>query len=473
MTEYDAIVVGSGPNGLAAAIEMARAGCSVLVVEAKPTVGGGARTMEITLPGYLHDICSAIHPLGVGSPFFKTLPLEEFGLKWIQPELPLAHPFDDGSATRLEISLERTSQIFGVDGDAYCKLMKPFVENWDELAHDILGPLPIPPRNPILMARFGWYALRSTKMLVDRLFTRPQTKAIFAGIAAHAFLPLNHPATASFGMVLGMLAHRFGWPIPEGGSQKIIDSMVLYLESMGGKVMTDFDVQNVDELPSSKVVLFDVTPRQLLKIAGHKFTSRYNKALERYRYGPGVFKMDWALSDPVPWKAEECHHAGTVHLGGPIEAIMAAEQSAWDGKIPETPFVLYTQQSLFDKTRAPEGKHTGWAYCHVPSGSTVDMTEAIENQIERFAPGFKDCIIKRTTMHSEQVERYNANYIGGDINGGIQDLRQLFTRPMLRRVPYSTPAKNIFLCSSSTPPGGGVHGMCGYHAAKAALQNIK
>jgi phytoene dehydrogenase-like protein len=271
---------------------------------------------------------------------------------------------------------------------------------------------------------------------------------------------------------LGLLAHRFGWPIPEGGSQQIINAMAAYLESMGGKIETNMEVKNVDDLPESKVVLFDVTPRQLLKIAGHKFTPRYNHALERYRYGPGVFKMDWALSDPIPWKAEECHHAGTVHLGGPLESIMEAEQSAWDGKITEKPFVLCTQQSLFDKTRAPEGKHTGWAYCHVPSGSTVDMTEAIESQIERFAPGFKDCIIKRTSMHSEQIERYNPNYVGGDINGGVQDLRQLFTRPMLRRVPYTTPAKNIFICSSSTPPGGGVHGMCGYYAAKAALQEL-
>ncbi len=473
MTDVDAVVVGSGPNGLAAAIELARAGCSVVVVEARSAPGGGARTSELTLPGYRHDVCSAIHPLGLGSPFFHDLPLAQYGVEWIQPDIPLAHPFDSGDAARLEKSLDRTASIFGQDNGAYLRLMKPFVERWDDLAVDILGPLPIPPKHPLLMARFGLYALQSTDLLVKRMFKDPKTRAIFAGMAAHAFLPLHFPATASFGMVLGILAHAVGWPVPKGGSQQIIDAMIAYLETLGGKVITGQPVRDIAELPSSRLVMMDVTPRQLLEIAGKRFPPRYHRRLERYRYGPGIFKIDWALSDPIPWKAEECRFAGTVHVGGSYDEIALAEQTAWDGKaVPEKPLVLVAQQSLFDKTRAPEGKHTGWAYCHVPHGSSVDMTERIENQIERFAPGFKDCILSRATMNAVEAQHYNPNYIGGDINGGAQSLRQLFTRPTLRRVPYSTPDKEIYLCSSSTPPGGGVHGMCGYHAARAALKSL-
>jgi phytoene dehydrogenase-like protein len=469
--DYDAAVVGSGPNGLAAAITLAQAGWSVLVLEARDTIGGGTRSAELTLPGYIHDVCSAVHPLGAGSPFFRTLPLAEHGLEWIHPPVPLAHPFDDGTAAVLERSVEATGKTLGPDAAAYQKLMAPLVTDWDKLAADLLGPLRIPPRHPLALARFGWHAIPSARRLAERLFEDERARALFGGMAAHSMIPLDQPPTAAFGLVIGILGHAVGWPLPRGGSQRIADALACYLRSLGGEVVTGVRVQSLDELPPARAVLCDVTPRQLLRIAGQRLPAGYRRRLAGYRYGPGVFKVDWALDGPIPWQAVECRRAGTVHLGGTLEEMAAAERVVWRGAHPEKPYVLVVQPSLFDATRAPEGKHTAWAYCHVPNASTFDMTERIEAQIERFAPGFRDCILARSVKSAVEMEQYNPNYIGGDINGGVQDLRQLFTRPVFRLVPYSTPLKGLYICSSSTPPGGGVHGMCGYFAARAALRD--
>jgi phytoene dehydrogenase-like protein len=465
---YDAVVVGSGPNGLAAAVELARNGRSIAVLEAEDTIGGGTRSAELTLPGYVHDIGSAIHPLGYGSPFFGSLPLEEYGLEWVHPLAPLAHPFDDGTATVLERSVEETSAMLGPDAAAYRKLMGPITRDWDRLVGSLLGP-PRLPRHPIALARFGLRALRSARGLAEGLFEGEKARGLFAGNAAHSFLPMEQVPSAAFGLVLGAVGHAVGWPFPKGGSQKIAEALASYLRSLGGEVYTGVRVGSIEEVPRSRTVLFDVTPRQLLEIAGKRFTKRYRRALERYRYGPGVFKVDFALEGPVPWKADECLRAGTVHVGGTLDEISLGEAAVSRGERPERPFVLLAQQSLFDETRAPEGKHTVWAYCHVPNGSTFDMTERIEAQIERFAPGFKERILAKSTMGPADLERINANLVGGDINGGLQDFHQLFTRPVARLTPYSTPAKGLYICSSSTPPGGGVHGMCGYFAARAAL----
>ncbi len=465
---YDAVVVGSGPNGLAAAVELARNGRSVVVLEAEDTVGGGARSAELTLPGFVHDIGSAIHPLGYASPFFSTLPLEEHGLEWVHPLAPLAHPFDDGSAAVLERSVEETGRSLGPDAGAYRELMEPIARDFDRLVGFLLGP-PRLPRHPLALAGFGLRALRSARGLAEGLFRGEKAKGLFAGNAAHSFLPMEQAPSASFGLVLSAVGHAAGWPFPKGGSQKIADALVSYLRSMGGEVHTGVRVGSVEEVPRTRAVLFDVTPRQLLKIAGKHFTGRYRRALERYRYGPGVFKVDLALDGPIPWRAEECLRAGTVHIGGTLDEISAGEAAVSRGEHPERPFVLLAQQSLFDVSRAPEGKHTVWAYCHVPNGSAFDMTGRIEAQIERFAPGFKDRILARSTMGPADLQRINANHVGGDINGGLMDFRQLFTRPVARLTPYSTPARGLYICSSSTPPGGGVHGMCGYSAARVAL----
>ncbi len=467
--EYDAIVVGSGPNGLASAITLAQAGRSVIVLEAKDTVGGGTRSAELTLPGFVHDICSAIHPLGVGSPFFRALPLAEHGLEWIHPSAPLAHPFDDGTAAMLENSIGATCNSLDQDADAYRKLMESLVSDWDKLADALLGPLR-PPSHPIAMVRFGLSGVQSASGLAKRVFKGERARGLFAGLAAHSIMPLDQIITAAIGLVLGILGHTVGWPMPRGGSQKIADSLASYLRSLGGEIITNRAIETIDELPTARTILLDVTPRQLLRMADHLLPAGYRRKLEAYRYGPGVFKVDWALDGPIPWKAKECARAGTVHLGSTLEEIAIGERMVWEGKHPEKPYILVAQQSLFDPTRAPEGKHTAWAYCHVPNGSTFDMTERIQAQIERFAPGFRDLILARNTKSTLEFERYNPNYIGGDINGGVQDLRQLFTRPTARLVPYSTPVKGLYICSSSTPPGGGVHGMCGYHAARAVLR---
>lgn len=470
--EYDAIIVGSGPNGLAAAITLAREGLCVLVLEAKESIGGGLRTAELTRPGFRHDVCSAIHPLGIGSPFFKSLPLEEYGLRWIQPDLPLAHPFDDGTALVLDRDLAQTARNLGQDRIAYYGLMAPLVENWDSLAQEILGPLRLP-RHPLVMAHFGLRALWPARRMAQTVFRLPQTQALFAGLAAHSVLPLEWPATAAFGLVLGALAHVAGWPMPRGGSGQIASALGATLYELGGEIVTGQEVTALSDLPSSRAVLLDVTPRQVLRIAGDQLPAGYRRQLEKYRYGPGVFKVDWALDGPIPWTAESCRRAGTVHLGATTEEICKSERTIWRGRHARFPFTIVTQQSLFDPSRAPDGKQTAWAYCHVPHGSTWDMAEQIEKQIERFAPGFRDLVLARHRMNTRDFQRYNANYIGGDINGGVQNWRQLFTRPAVRRDPYSTPLPNLFICSSSTPPGGGVHGMCGYHAAQSALKILQ
>jgi phytoene dehydrogenase-like protein len=468
--DYDAVVVGSGPNGLAAAITMQQAGLSVLLVEAKDVIGGGLRSAELTLPGYVNDICSAIHPLAVGSPFFKTLPLDKYGLEFVYPTIAAAHPFDDGTAAALHKPVERTAEALGKDEQSYLKLMEPLVKDWPALAPEVLGPLRFP-EHPINMARFGLNALTSATWLARRFRTK-QARGLWAGMAAHAIQPLSNAATSAIGLVLLMAGHSGGWPIPKGGSKAIANALTSYFVALGGSIETNFYVRSLGQLPSSHAVLFDVTPRQLLQIAGHTFSSIYKWQLNRYRYGMGVFKIDWALNEPIPFVAPECRHAGTIHLGNTLEEIANSEQLTSEGKHPEKPFILLAQQSLFDASRAPEGKHTAWAYCHVPNGSEVDMTERIEKQVERFAPGFKDRILATHVMNTTQIEAHNPNYIGGDINGGIIDIGQLFTRPALRRSLYKTSAKGIYICSSSTPPGGGVHGMCGYHAAKRALNDV-
>ncbi|KAA2240786.1 NAD(P)/FAD-dependent oxidoreductase [Chitinophaga agrisoli] len=468
--DFDAVVVGAGPNGLAAAITLQQAGLSVLLVEGSDTIGGGLRTKELTLPGFLHDVCSAVHPTAVVAPFFQNLPLEQFGLEFIYPEIAAAHPFDDGSAAVLKKSITETASLLGDDEQTYLKLFQPLVKDFRQLLPDILGPLRFP-AHPLVMARFGLNALTSASYLAKRFHTQ-KARGLWAGMTAHSIQPLTNLTTSAIGLVLMAAAHDKGWPVPKGGSIAIGNALVAYFESIGGKIMTNHYVRKLSQLPSSKAVLLDVTPKQLLEIAGDQFSSLYKRQLQHYRYGMGVFKIDWALDGPIPFTAPECRQAGTVHLGNTLEEIAADEEGSAKGRTPQKPFVLLAQQSLFDTTRAPEGKHTGWAYCHVPHGSTADMTEVIENQVERFAPGFKKQIIARHTMNTGQLEIYNPNYIGGDINGGILDIRQLYTRPALRSSPYRTSAKGVYICSSSTPPGGGVHGMCGYHAARRALKDV-
>lgn len=469
-TKFDAVIVGSGPNGLAAGITLQRAGLSVLIAEARPTLGGGMRSQELTLPGYVHDVCSAIHPLALLSPFFKSIPLHLYGLELITPGFAAAHPFDNGNAAILNGSVKETAESMGKDKAAYLDFMEPLVSILPGLIPDLLGPLAMP-KEPLSMLEFGLKAFPSS-LKTSKLFKTTETKALWAGMAAHAMQPLENTATSAFGIMLMAAAHLNSWPVPKGGSQSIANAMAAYFESLGGKTETGFEVSSLDQLPPSKAVLLDVTPRQVLKIAGEKLSPDYRKKLEKYRYGMGVFKIDWALDDAIPFTAAACRSAGTVHLGNTLEEIAAYERNTAKGMPMEKPFVLLAQQSVFDKSRAPQGKHTAWAYCHVPHGSQKDMTVEIENQVERFAPGFRELIKGKHTMNSVQMQTYNANYIGGDINGGVQDIWQLYTRPVLSASPYRTSAKGIYICSSSTPPGGGVHGMCGYHAARQALKDV-
>jgi phytoene dehydrogenase-like protein len=473
MSTYDAIIIGSGPNGLAAAITLVQNEQKVLVLEAKDTIGGGTRTAEITLPGFQHDICSAIHPLGIASPFFRQLPLTDFGLEWIFPPVALAHPLDGGHSAIITRSMDESAASMGVDGSAYRKLMLPLMDPWQEILGDILGPFPLPPRHPLSLTRFGLLAVRSLRGLADSHFKEDAARGLFAGLAGHGMLPLEEVTTASIALVLGMLAHAVGWPIPKGGSQAISNAMAAYLESMGGEIITGHEVTSLDDLPDSKAVLLDVTPRQILQICGDRFPARYRQQLEKYRYGPGVCKVDYALSGAIPWKSADCGRAGTVHLGGTLEEISTSESAVWRDEHPEKPLVLLAQQSLFDESRAPGGQHTAWAYCHVPNGSTLDVSDRVTAQVERFAPGFRDLILAKHVYTATEMQSYNPNYVGGDINGGVQDWRQLFTRPIARWSPYTTPVKGLYICSSSTPPGGGVHGMCGYHAAKSVLKEIR
>lgn len=467
--EYDAVVVGSGPNGLSAAITIAEAGHSVLVIEGQESIGGGARSAELTLPGFVHDVCSSVFPMGIWSPFFQHLPLAQYGLEWVQPAAPLAHPLDDGSAVVLERSVERTAQNLGRDAGHYCRLMEPLVSAWPKLESNVLRPFSFP-AHPFAAMRFGLTALRSASGVIRHKFRGERARALLAGLAGHAVLPLERVPSAAFGLVLGIIAHTHGWPFARGGSQNIANALAKHLASLGGEIITGMPISSLEQLPRARAMLFDVTPRQLLTIAGSQFPDRFRGKLEHYRYGPGVCKLDWALDAPIPWKATECARAGTVHLGGTFAEIAASERDTWFGRHSQRPFVLLAQPTLFDGTRAPAGNHTAWGYCHVPNGSTVDMTEAIENQIERFAPGFRSLVLKRSVRVAASLETYNANLIGGDIGGGAADLEQFLLRPTRRF--YRTAAKGIYLCSSSTPPGPGVHGLCGHLAARAALKDL-
>ncbi|HEV2453831.1 MAG TPA: NAD(P)/FAD-dependent oxidoreductase [Verrucomicrobiae bacterium] len=472
-TSYDAVVVGAGPNGLAAAIRLAQENLSVLLVEANDTIGGGARSAELTLPGFVHDVCSSVHPLAVGSPYFRRLPLERFGLKWIEPEIPVAHPLDGHRAAALYRSVERTAAGLGVDARAYDRLMRPLAANWEILAAEFLQPMLHMPRHPIQFGRFGLRGLRSASGLARRCFSDEPARALFAGLAAHSFLPLEQVASAAFGLVLGMTGHAVGWPIPRGGSQRISDALASLFKTLSGEIITGWRIEKVEELPKARVVLLDLTPRQLLHIFGDKLPPRYRRRLKRFKYGPGIFKMDFALDGPVPWAAEPCRRAGTVHVCGTLDEVAAAERAATYGAHPEKPFVLLSQPSIFDSTRAPQGKHTVWAYCHVPHGSSFDMAPRIEAQIERFAPGFRERILARHVESCADLEKKNANLVGGSINGGANDLWHLLARPIAHPEPYRMPIPGYYICSSSTPPGGGVHGMCGYYAAETALGDLR
>lgn len=464
----DAIVVGAGPNGLAAAVELARAGRSVLVLERAEKVGGGARTAELTLPGFRHDVCSAVHPLVAGSPYLGRLALDRHGLELLYPPIEAAHPLDGGRAVTLRRSVAETAAGLGADGGAYESLIEPFAARWPALAELLLSP-PRLPRDPLLAARFGRVAIRSAQGLASASFSSVGARALLAGMAAHAMRPLDAPATAGFALVLLALGHAVGWPLARGGSQAIVDAMRAELESLGGAVQTDREVRSLRELPPARAILFDTSPNQLVRICGEELPSHYRSMLRRYRYGPGVFKVDYALDGPVPWTAPECREAGTIHLGGSFEEIAAGEGAVSRGGHPDSPYVLVAQPGVVDRSRAPEGKQTLWTYCHVPNGSSVDMSAAIERQIERFAPGFSDLVLARAARGPAEMEAENPNYVGGDINGGLASLRQTLIRPVPRLCPYATPNPRIFICSASTPPGGGVHGMCGYHAARAAL----
>ena len=478
---YDAVVVGSGPNGLAAAITLAKTGQSVVLIEARATLGGGMRSLPLTCEGFKHDICSAVHPFGEISPFFKTLPLSDFGLTWLHSEASIAHPLDEGtnSAVLAYQSVEKTAEGLGLDKAAYNFLMQPVVDSWDNLAEDILHPLLSIPKHPVALGRFGWRSLPSASVLANALFRTEEAKALFAGVAAHSILPLGQLGTSAAGILLGAAGHVGGWPFPKGGAQSLADALAAYFVSLGGEVMTEWEVQTLEELPKSEVVFLDVTPKQFLDMTEDSempigFGDRLERSLyKRFRYGAASFKLDYALSEPVPWNDPNCAKAATVHLGGTLKEIIASERGLQKDRAPENPYVLVAQPSLFDNTRAPEAKHTLWAYCHVPNSYAGDMSKIIEDQIERFATGFKECIISKHITSPSSLEAYNANYVGGDINAGAATLWQLLARPVLSTNPYQTPLDNVYLCSASTPPGGGVHGMCGFNAAQSYLAKVK
>jgi len=464
-----ACVIGAGPNGLAAAIVLTQAGLQVDVLEAESSPGGAARTLELTLPGFRHDFGSAVYPLGAGSPFFSSLPLINHGLEWIHSPAALAHPLDDGTAVMLGRDLDESKDSFGIDGPAWDELLRPFVEHWTEFAPEILRPVSFVSRHPWLMARFAMVAMQSARA-VARRFHNQRTRALFAGLAAHSFLSLDEPLSAAFAILMAVPAYAVGWPIPRGGAQSLSNALCGFLSTFGSKVHTSSPVQSLATLANYDLLLCDLTPRQLLKIGGQRLSDSYKRRLGRYRYGAGVFKVDYALNALIPWKAPGCLRAATVHLGGSFDEIAASEHAVRIGHVADRPFVLLAQPSLFDSSRAPAGKHTAWAYCHVPNGSKVNMLEKLEEQIERFAPGFRNCILARRVFSPAELESMDANLVGGDIGGGVMDIRQFLFRPTWRR--YATSARDIYICSASTPPGGGVHGMCGYHAAKMALSRL-
>jgi phytoene dehydrogenase-like protein len=466
-----ACVIGAGPNGLAAAIVLAQRGLQVDVFEAEPEPGGAARTLELTIPGFLHDFGSAVHPLAAGSPFFSSLPLQGYGLEWIHSPSALAHPFDDGTAVTLERDLGEAASDFGEDGNAWRRLVGPFADHWANFSTEVLRPVHVLSRHPWLLARFGLSALPPANALARWLFRKERTKALFAGLAAHSFLSLDQPLSAAFGVLLGAAAHAVGWPIPRHGAQSITKALCSHLATFGVEVKTSTRIASVGAYPQYDLTLCDVTPRQLLPLAEQRLSAQCKRQLAKYRYGAGVFKVDYALAGPIPWKAPQCLRAATVHLGGSAAEIAASEAAMRRGKHSERPFVLLAQASLFDATRAPAGKHTAWAYCHVPNGSEFDMLGRLEAQIERFAPGFRECILARRVFSPTTIEKMDANLVGGDISGGAMNVRQVVFRPTWRR--YATSAKDLYMCSSSTPPGAGVHGMCGYHAARWALSRVK
>jgi len=469
VADPDAIVIGSGPNGLSAAIVLARARRKVVVYEAQADIGGGCKSEALTLPGFVHDVCSSVHPMGLASPFFRSLPLRDFGLEWVEPSAMIAHPFDDHPAAIVERSLAETAARLGDDEGPYRRVIGSVVDAWPLLENAILGP-PRLPRHPVAVAKFGWSALKPATRLA-RAFSGVRARGLVAGIAAHTMVPLDRPPTGAAALVLGALAHARGWSFPKGGSQQLSNALAGYFQSLGGEIVTGAAVANIDDLPRAPVILCDLSPRPLLAIAGHVLPEAYRLKLQRYRYGMGAFKVDWALAAPIPWRDPSVARAGTVHLGGTLEEIAASERDAWDGRISERPYVLLAQHSLFDPSRAPIGRHTAWGYCHVPAASTPDMLPAIESQIERFAPGFRDRVLARHVITPAELEQRNPNLVGGDIGMGVTDLRQMLVRPTLRW--YRTPRRGLYICSASTPPGVGVHGMCGYHAARAALRDAE
>lgn len=469
---WDAVIIGSGPNGLSAGTVLAARGLRVLIVEGADTLSAGTRTQEVTLPGFRHDLGSAVHPLGYLSPYLQTLPLAKFGLEWVVPPASVAHPLDGQEAVLLSRSIAETAQNLGIDADAYRALVSPFVGRTDELLRDVLKPLGVP-HSPLLLARFGLKALLPANFFAEHFFRGARARALFAGCAAHSVLPFDKLFTAAIGLLFLVTGHAENWAFPRGGAQSLSDALAAYFQSLGGEIQLSKPILQFEDLPPARTYLFDTDPHQLARIARHHLPAAYRRRLESFRYGPGIFKVDYALSGPIPWQDPRCLRASTVHLGGPIGEIARSEKDAWQGRHAESPYVLLCQQSLFDATRAPAGQHTGWAYCHVPAGSTQDMSARIDQQIERFAPGFRDLVLARRTMNTHAIQAYNPNYVGGAITGGAVNLPQLFTRPVARFDPYSTPNPALFICSASTPPGGGVHGMCGYHAAQSVLKRLR